>query len=385
MSKKRVLFLIWSFTAGGGAEKILANIVNNINYDKYEVSVLEYKNFNIKREFVNDQVKIENPIIIQNGSILNKIKNKILEYLTYKRPKILYDYYINGKYDIEIAFNYMIPSILISNSKAKKYTVVHSSIEDLDYTKELNEKYKKTKLKYQLQKHSFKKMNNIIAISNRTEKSIIDLYPEVSSKLVKIYNGYDFDNLYRKSKEVSYKLLNNKKFTLIAIGRIVEQKNFSFLIDIANKLNEEKLDYELLILGDGNQREQIEKKINRYNLNDKVKLLGYVENPYPYLKDADLFCLTSIVEGFPTVLVEALALGCPFISTNVAGAEELSDNGRCGIVANNINEYVFNIKKILNNKKLRDSMARNGIKLVQKYSIENQIRKLEEIFDMEDM
>lgn len=385
MSKKRVLFLIWSFTAGGGAEKILANIVNNINYDKYEVSILEYKNFNIKREFVNEKVKIKNPIIIQNGSILNKIKNKILEYLTYKRPKILYDYYINGKYDIEIAFNYMIPSILISNSKAKKYTVVHSSIEDLDYTKALNEKYNKTKLKYQLQKHSFEKMNNIIAISNRTEKSIIDLYPEVSGKLVKIYNGYDFDNLYRKSKELSYELLNDKKFTLIAIGRLVEQKNFSFLIDIADKLNEEKLDYELLILGDGNQREQIEKKINRYNLTDKVKLLGYIENPYPYLKNADLFCLTSIAEGFPTVLVEALALGCPFISTNVAGAEELSDNGRCGIVANNINEYVFNIKKILNDKKLRDSMAKNGIKLVQKYSIENQIRQLEEIFDMEDM
>lgn len=383
MKKKKVLFLIWSFTAGGGAEKILANIVNNINYDKYEIYVLEYKNLNVKKEFVNEQVTIEKPIIVQDGNIFNRIKNKLIQYLTYKNPKLLYNYYIKDKYDIEVAFNYMIPSILVSNSKAKKYTVVHSSIEDLDYKKASKQDFKDIQFKYNLQKDSFKKMNNIVAISNKTEESIINLFPEVSDKVIKIYNGYDFDKLNEQSNIRKCVVSNDKKFTLIAIGRLVKQKNFSFLIDIAKKLSDEKMNYQLLILGEGDERSKIEDKIKGYNLEDTVKLLGYIDNPYPYLKEADLFCLTSIAEGFPTVLVESLALGCPFISTDVAGADELSDKGRCGIVTNDINEYVINIKKILNDTELRKRMAKNGVELIKKYSISNQISRIEEMFEAE--
>lgn len=380
MKKKKVLFLIWSFTAGGGAEKILSNIVNNLDRNKYDISILEYENFDIKKEFTKKEIKILKPILI-NGQ--NKIRNKILKSLTFKKPKLIRKWFVKEKYDIEVAFNYMIPSLITSNSNNKKYNWVHSSIEDLDYEKVDSQKYKNVKRRFELQKNSFEKMNNIIAISNKTNDSIIKLYPTVKDKVIKIYNGYEFENLYKQSSVEVSDIRKIGYYTIVAIGRMAEQKNFPYLIDVADKLRKEGVKFNLFIIGDGDQRNKIEDKIRQYDLSGQVHLLGYINNPYPYLKQADLFCLTSIAEGFPTVLVEALALGCPFVSTDVAGAEELSNGEQCGLVSFDIDQYVSNVKKILENKELRNNMSNKGKVLVFNYSMKNQISQIEKLFDFD--
>lgn len=381
-SKKKILFVIWSFTAGGGAEKILSNVVNNLNPNKYDITILEYINYNVKKERINDNIKVLPPMMYHDSNVLGKMKNKLIKFMTFNCPWILRKMYIKENYDIEVAFNYMIPSFIIKGAKGKKYTWVHSSIEDLDYSSEReNNNYKKIKRNYELQKQSFKAIDNIIAISNKTEESICKVYPEYKHKVTKIYNGYDFANIISSSEVEVENIREDNKYTLIAVGRLVKQKNFIFLIDVAKKLVNQNIKFNLFIIGDGEQRYEIEEKIKKEGISDCVHLLGYINNPYPYIKQSDIFCLSSIAEGFPTVLVEALALGCPFISTNVAGVEELSSNGSSGLVAADLDSYTNNLIKMLSNKQLRENMSKAGVKLVQDYSLENQIKKIEKIFD----
>lgn len=111
-------------------------------------------------------------------------------------------------------------------------------------------------------------------------------------------------------------------------------------------------------------------------------MLGYINNPYPYLKKADLFCLTSEAEGFPTVIVESMILGCPFVSTKVAGVDELSSNNECGIVLeSDANIISDKIKELLNDSDLRKKMSLNCVKKAREYSLERQIKNIERLID----
>lgn len=381
--KKKILFVIWSFSAGGGAERILSNIVNNLDKNKYEISILEFENFTIRKEIVNENINILNPILksYYRENSLKRIYYKLIYFLVKHKPQIIRKFFIKDKYDIEIAFNYMIPSFIVSTGKsAKKLCWVHSSIEDLDYKEIINDRNKVEKMNLK-QKKSFEKIDNIIAISNVTQKSILDLYPNFKDKIKKIYNGYEFNKILSLKEEI-VDFNKSKKYLLVAIGRLVKQKNFLLLIEVANKLKEKNIDFELIIIGEGEQKEKIEEKINKYDLCNNVKLLGYINNPYPYLKKADLFCLTSEAEGFPTVIVESMILGCPFVSTKVAGVDELSSNNECGIVLeSDANIISDKIKELLNDSDLRKKMSLNCVKKAREYSLERQIKNIERLID----
>ena len=106
--KKKILFIIWSFSFGGGAERVLANIVNNLSTEKYEIDLLEYYHTDINKEKVNDNINVLNPIVDFRD---NKFKKLISMILLKTFPNILRKIYINKKYDLEISFNYLIPAV----------------------------------------------------------------------------------------------------------------------------------------------------------------------------------------------------------------------------------------------------------------------------------
>lgn len=388
--KKKILFTIWTFSGGGGAERILANISNALPRDKYEIDILEYTNLGVREEEISDDINLLEPILKnRNRKYMNGISNMkrlttnikalIYETLIWIVPGLVVRKKVKKEYDIEVAFTYLISSFIISG-KGKKFCWIHTSIEDLDYKQLRGIKKIKTGIRYLIQRKHLKKMNNIIAISNKTEESIKSLYPEFSDKVVKIYNGYNFNKIDELSKvDINYR---KEKPLIIAVGRLQEQKNFALLIEAAKVMNDREKDFELLILGDGEERTKLSNRINEYNLEGKVKLLGYIGNPYPYMKLADVYCMTSIAEGFPTVIVEALYLGCPFISTDVAGIDELSSNGKCGIKANyDANEIATKIITMLKDKKGNKEIYNDCREKAREYSMQNQLINIEKLFN----
>lgn len=368
MKKKKVLFIIWSFTYGGGAEKILANLINNMDLNKYEIDVLEYLHNNIKVEKVNKNINILNPIIdITDKSLKNRIKNAIISRLINICPRLIRKIYLNKKYDYEISFNYLIPTFLLDYSNSKTICWVHTSIYDLE---------KKRYQRY-LQRKMFKKANKIVAISDVTYKSIIDLYPNYKGKTTIVSNGFVFEDIYEGSK-TKEKIPN---IDLLYCGRLEDRKDPLKLIEISKILKEKKVDFKLGFLGQGVEEEKIRKKIKEYCLEENVIFFGFQKNPYPYINKTKILCMTSKEEGFPTVIIEAMTLGKPFVTTKVAGVDEMYDNEKCGFITNDNEKYSNYIIKLLTDNNKYNEMSNNCKKYVRKFSVDNQVKKLEMIMD----
>ena len=365
MSKKKILFITWSFSLGGGAEKILENISNGLS-DEYDIDVLEINHHGIG-EGNNRKVNVLKPIFknLENASIFNKIKWKFFLFF----PKLFRYLVTRKKYDYEIAFNYLYPVYLLNND-AKTISWNHGTIYNLK-----NHKFSRIR-----QGKKLKHVNKIISISEKTSESIKEIYPEYDKKIELVYNGYDFQNIRTKSLEdVNIKF---EEDSLIYLGRIEESKGIKRLLEVVKNVVEKIPDKKLYLLGKGNLEEYVTRFIIDNNLENNVVMLGYVENPYPYINKASYVVLLSEAEGFPTVLVEALALGKGFISTPVGGTNELYNNQKCGFVSDD-NEEISNYLIEELSKKKEDRFINSEVckKYVDKYSLDKQIASIKKIIN----
>ena len=140
------------------------------------------------------------------------------------------------------------------------------------------------------------------------------------------------------------------ELTMVTIGRLVPQKGYDRLLPILLKLKKEGYKFSLNILGEGKERNSLENFIQKHQLQDIVRLIGFCENPYPYLKNSDLFVCSSRSEGYSTVITEALILGIPVITTNCAGMNELLESGKYGMITENTDEALYiGLKRLMDN------------------------------------
>ena len=170
-----------------------------------------------------------------------------------------------------------------------------------------------------------------------------------------IYNPLDKDNIISRSKIVGKKYFKTKKIKILNIGRFTDQKDQITLIKSLNEVKN-KIDFEAIIVGRGILKNQIKQEIDKYRMNNDIKILDFIKNPYPIIREADLFILTSKYEGLPNVLLEALTLKKFIISSDCeTGPNEILSNGKGGFLfkvgdyktlAQKINLYVKNKKKL---------------------------------------
>ena len=132
-------------------------------------------------------------------------------------------------------------------------------------------------------------------------------------------------------------------------------------------------------IGKGDLLEQMNKRISELKIEKYIDILGYQKNPYPYIKKAHIVIGCSYSEGFPTIFVEAITLGVPFVSTNVGGALEISNDEQCGFIANNIEEFVSKIELLMADTKLYNKFSREAICYSKNFSIESQIKNIEKM------
>jgi len=172
----------------------------------------------------------------------------------------------------------------------------------------------------------------IVAVSEGVAKDLVELTGLPEEKIHVIYNPVITPELFAKAEEP----LDHPWFcpreppVVLGVGRLTEAKNFSTLI-MAFALVRQKRPARLMILGEGEERPKLEALVRELDLQDDVSLPGFANNPYKYIKRAALFILSSRWEGLPTVLIEALALGTPVVSTDCpSGPTEILENGKWG-------------------------------------------------------
>lgn len=179
----------------------------------------------------------------------------------------------------------------------------------------------------------YRKFDSIVCVSHYTAKVFKHHYPEFAEKVIALHNPINTDSIYEKSNNANLTYTKDKEtFFIISVGRLDPVKRYSSIPSIAAELLHKGYKIKWFIVGDGSERQRIEELIHEYNVVDQVILTGFLTNPYPLMKEADLHVILSESEACPTVIHESMLLSVPVISTNYPTAYEFIHSGRDGLI-----------------------------------------------------
>lgn len=203
-----------------------------------------------------------------------------------------------------------------------------------------------------------KKISKIIWVSNSAyDNFYFQDNTSIKNKSIILYNIINDTEVLSKANENIIK----ENYDLVFLGRLVDVKNPERLIEIIRKVKIKKNDIKLAIIGDGEKKQKLQKLISDYGLESSVNFLGYLSNPFPFLKKSKLMVMTSIYEGTPMAALEAQCLGLPIISTPVDGLVDIIKNNENGFLSDNNNELAEKIIEVLNDDSILSKMRQNSI------------------------
>ena len=339
--KRDVLFASYSLEIGG-IEKALQNLVNSIDKNKYNVTiVLEEKQGEllkkIDKNIVVKEVKVNNNKNIIVRKTINYLNKQIYKIFNYKNYDFSCCYATYSKSSSKI-------SLMSSNNS---YLYVHSNYRHL---------YNNEEFKQFFDERNINSYRRLIFVSKESKEGFIELYKDYINKCIVINNFIDIDEIKELSKKEKIKRRKNK--LLVFIGRLDDSsKKLSRQIKLVKEIN----NLDLWIVGDGPDREKYEQEVKKYNLNDRITFFGSKSNPYPYMNEADYIILTSDYEGFPVTYLEALCLNKSIITTIPTSDEYLNIEDYAYIISKDQTKMIKEVKKILESKEEKKTIDLDSI------------------------
>lgn len=284
----------------GGIQKSLLNLLNNIDYKKYEVDLYLFDHNVFYKDEINKNVNV----------IYLKPYHKFNKVIFFNIVKLFKKCSIKKKYDVAIDFNGYANECAINTLKVnskKKIIYVHN-----DAIIKAKNEYKFKILSF-FYKAKYKYFDNVVAVSSGVKESLIQRYNIDSKKIVVIPNLINTKRIIEMSKEDENFEVNKKVINLVSVGRLAYQKGYDLLLKDFKNVIEENNKYHLYLIGSGPELSNLLKIVVLNNLEDYVTFLGNKENPYSIMKKMDAFLLTSRYEGQGMVLLEAKCLGLDLI------------------------------------------------------------------------
>lgn len=339
---KKIVFGITSLGIGG-AERVLVDIVNRLQ-NEYDITIFTlYGNGEFEKE-LHSNVKIIR-LFDCSYEEMSSLKRKIIPIYVLKSGKSIYNKYINGKFDTEIAFLEGPITRIFQYGKANKKIVwVHNDIARV-FGNDL-----KAKLKLKLDKKIYSKYDKIVFVSNDNKISFNRLYDikNIEEKEEVVYNYIDKARIIEKaSLEVGQEDIDKSVPSILTVARLVEQKGIDRLVNVHKKLIDEGINHNIYVIGDGPEKERLERQIKVLKVQNTFRLMGKKANPYPYIKEADFFALLSKFEGYGMVIDEAKILNKNIIITNTAAKEAVENYSRKIILENNEDAIFEGLKQVL--------------------------------------
>ena len=365
---QRKIFIMTKKMESGGTEVALVNLLNELvknenvsitlgllqkkgmylNSIPKQVKVLEVlpntqllflEKFNIKNIGIKEFYKV------MKFKLISKLRK---ETISQKYERILKEVpTIEEQYDIAIDFHgygYIGTVYMLEKIKARRKAMfVHD--EKIDWI----EKVKKYIDQY----------DKIYCVSNACKEVVANTYPEYKNKVDIFRNIINRDKIIKLSKE-KVQDMNFNGIKLLTVGRIEYQKGYDLLIEIAKLLKDDGYDFRWYIVGQGSLYNEIEKEISKSNLENNVILLGLKSNPYPYIKECDIYVQPSRHEGYGIAIAEARILEKPIVATNLNCIQEQITNNQNGILCNfNDKEFCTKIEDLLSNENLIGKIKEN--------------------------
>jgi N-acetylgalactosamine-N,N'-diacetylbacillosaminyl-diphospho-undecaprenol 4-alpha-N-acetylgalactosaminyltransferase len=376
VKKIKILFFTASFKKGG-AERVIIHLIKHFNdYNKYDVHLMlmeDVNEYNLPDHFI--------PTILSKQK-KNGIK-KLLElpYVAYQ----LAQYIKNNEIDIVMSFVYR-PNYV--NILSKFFGVEHKSIINIRST---TSRYKNEgllgKVNLFLIKSLFNKADMIISNSKGVDKDLKSLM-EITTDTKVIYNPVDIEYINSKKdicEDVDFEFKEHKKY-IISVGRLIPLKRNSDLIKAFYELQKDDDSLELIFLGEGILRYELTNQCKKLKINKKVHFLGNVQNPFYYLYHSDLFVLNSEIEGFPNVLVEAMACGLPVISSDCkSGPREILEDEKYGLLypVGDVDKLKEKMKFYLYEDIDMDTIKIRNLKRIEDFSIDKIMNEFKKVLEIE--
>ena len=357
-NKKELLFADVNLEIGG-IENAQINLLNNINYDKYNVTLILEEKRGALLNKVNKNVQVKE---LKVSNQKNKYIRKTINLLR-KLKYIIFNFH---NYDFSCCYttySYSCNKIAKIASQNNVF-YVHSNYKDVYETKEEFLEF--------FNSRKIEEYRKIIFVSNESASYFEKIYPNLKSKIEVFNNFIDTNNIKRLSKlEIPEQKPKNKKL-FVFVGRLDDS---SKKVGRAINLVKEIKNIELWIIGDGPDKEKYLELVNKNKLQEKVKFLGRKLNPYPYINIADYIILTSDYEGFPVTYLEAITLNKQIITT-IDVSDEVINIGKdyAYIIPKDQTEMISAVEKILIKNKKQKQINLDKIQI-------NRIKKLEKIFN----
>ena len=375
---KKVLLFVDNLDEGG-VSKVLFDLLENINREKYDITIMALYNNGMYKDKIKEYGKFKYCFDIpepNDNSLKANLYRKYWGGMLRLPEKFMYKWFIKEKYDIEIAFVHGWSTKFISgsnNKKSKKIAWVHADLVTWD---KVDGVFKNL----EHHKKAYSKFDEVICVSQTVKEGIEKKYNVKNAKV--LYNPINREKILKLSNEKIDDINHSNKFKLISVGRLSKEKGYDRLLRVVKKLVNEQIGCELLIIGSGKEYDKLNSYIKNNNLEYNIKIVGYKENPYKYVKSSDLFVCSSLSEGYSLVIAESLVLGIPVVSTKCSGPIEILRNGENGLLVENSEEGLYKgLKEIINSNELYINYKNRAVKEGTKFGVDNFIKSVEEILD----
>ena len=329
---KKILMVAQTL-GGGGTEVALVELINHLDTKKYEITLLLMDKDTSFIDRIKRKIKIKylkfDDMFWHNLVSMNTMVGKAIKKANINSSLKIYDIALkhiyssvfNKKYDLAIDFygygSFTTAIVADKVNASKKVTWLHDA--KMSWIKNVEE--------------YFDKYNKIFCVSKSVKVSFDKLYPQIDNKSEVFYNLIDKTNIIRKSTEFVPHNFKKNKFNIVSVGRLTEQKGFDIALESAKILKNRGLNFQWFVVGEGRDRKKLEKKMRKLNLNNFFFFLGQIANPYPYIKNGNVFVLPSRHEGYGLAVLEARILKKPVIVSNIPVYKEQIINNKNGLIS----------------------------------------------------
>lgn len=367
---KKVLFMIPDL-AGGGAEKVLVNLVNNMDREKFEITVKTLFDVGVNRDKLLPHIKRE-------YCIKKQFRGNSKFFQLFK-PETLFKRFIKEHYDIIVSYLEGPTARIVSgctDNSTKLVSWIHCRMENESIASIGFRSFEEAKRCY-----------NRFDFTACVSKWVKDYYTDVfsfSKPIGVIYNTIQTDEIIEKSKEaVDDITIDSNCCNICSVGRLIDIKGFDRLINIHKRLLCKNINNHIYIFGNGKERKRLEDLVQQNGLSSTFTFMGYTMNPYKYIKNMDLYVCSSYSEGFSTSVTEALIVGTPVVTTLCSGMKELlGENNEYGIVTENNEDALYEgIKKMLTTPGMLEDYAERAKERGKKFSTEKTVKAVEKMFE----
>lgn len=326
----KVLFFLPTL-GNGGAEKVLVNLVNNMDTEKFDITVMTMFDVGEHRERLASHIRYI--------SCMKRAPKGVSQLMKFSSPERLHRLFIKESYDLEIAYLEGMATRIISgcpNSETKKIAWVHTEFASEAFASHIYRSFGETV-------ECYKKYDVVACVSEQVRSRFCTLLGIDREKTVVQYNTNESDLIRSFAEEpVTDCVFSEHEFKIIAVGKIIRNKGFDRLARTLKRLLEDGLKVHIYIAGEGEDKEKIEKYLADEGISTSFTFLGYQKNPYHYVSRCDLFVCSSYREGFSTAATEALIVGTPVLTVDVSGMRELlGDSNDYGIIVPNDDESLY--------------------------------------------